>query len=144
MLGGSAEDLGSYRSQFIGLYHGLIGLMLDMGRAEEAFRFLEASRARALLALPAERDLGAGDLPPELLGRRTQAGADYRQAMAELPPPSRGEPAGLLEANHSRILRCRRFLVRPPGYAGTPRFLSADTATATPRSRQSTAPPRRR
>ncbi len=56
-LGGSPEQLGEFRASHLGIYRDLVELLVELGRPEEAFAALESGRARAMLALLAERDL---------------------------------------------------------------------------------------
>ena len=98
-LGGTPEQLGEFRSQYLGIYRDLVDLLLEEGRSEEAFSVLESARARALLALLAERDLVTHDVPPELEQERKLANADHDRAMAalgELSETDEEERAGLI------------------------------------------------
>jgi len=83
-LGGSPERLGDFRAQHLVIYRDLVEFLVDLGRGEEAFGVLEAARARAMLAMLAERDLVARDVPPELERERRVANADHDWTMVAL------------------------------------------------------------
>jgi CHAT domain-containing protein len=88
------------------LYQDLIELLVDLGRAAEAFDVLERSRGRVLLEMLAERDLVlTAGLPPELVRERLQAAQEYDRLGQELQrfDPAR-EPA---EVKRLRSLRER-------------------------------------
>jgi len=83
-LGGTAEQLGEFRARHLEIYRDLVDLLLEEGLPEEAFGVLESARARALLAMLAERDLVTSDVPAELERERRIANADSERALAAL------------------------------------------------------------
>jgi CHAT domain-containing protein/Tfp pilus assembly protein PilF len=76
MLGGISEDRTGYRAQRGAIYADLIEVLVELGRAPEAFHVLERSRARGLLEMMSSRDLAAAERVPEPLeaDRRRVAG----------------------------------------------------------------------
>ncbi|MCG8454928.1 MAG: tetratricopeptide repeat protein, partial [Holophagales bacterium] len=83
-LGGSDEARSGFAAKVAGTYRQAIDLLVEMGKAAEAFRLLERSRARELLALLAGRDLVfSSDLPAELEQRRRVADQAYERAFGE-------------------------------------------------------------
>jgi len=100
-LGGTAEQLVAFRAMYLPIYRDLIDLLLDEDQPEEAFGILERARARALLAMLAERDIVARDMPPELERERRIANADHDRTMAalgRLTAADEGERVRLLAA----------------------------------------------
>jgi CHAT domain-containing protein len=84
-VGGSDAARALFLSQFHGIYQDQIELLVDHGRIADAFRALERSRARSLLALMAERDLVlTDDVPPELESERRRRDADYERVQSQL------------------------------------------------------------
>jgi len=98
-LGGTAEQLGEFRAQHLGIYYELIDLLLEEGLPEEAFGVLESARARSLLALLAERDMVGSDAPVDLERERRLANADHDRTMAAL-----GQLTGADEEERVRLL----------------------------------------
>jgi CHAT domain-containing protein/tetratricopeptide (TPR) repeat protein len=99
-IGGSDEARSLFVSQFYGIYHDQIDLMLTRGRVVEAFHVLEKARARSLVALMAERDLSIEDeLPRDVVQQRQQLDADYERAkegIARLDPEQDAAKVGTL------------------------------------------------
>jgi len=93
-LGSSDTARMFYASRFFGIYHDLVELLVDQGRAAEAYRVHEQSRARALLALLAERDVPLEDeIPPEVEKERRRLDAEYQgvhDALLQLDPVREG------------------------------------------------------
>jgi len=83
-LGGMPEHLSGFRSRCLDAYRELIDLLVEEGSIEEAFAVVEGARARALLAILAERDIVDRDVPPELERERRQANADHDRTVAAL------------------------------------------------------------
>jgi CHAT domain-containing protein/Tfp pilus assembly protein PilF len=84
-LGGRDEAKGHFAAKVAGPYQEVLAFLVERGLREEAFAALERYRARALLALLAERELVfAGDVPEELDRERRQANTEYDRALARL------------------------------------------------------------
>jgi CHAT domain-containing protein/Tfp pilus assembly protein PilF len=87
-LGGSAEVRADFRAHYFEYYRDLEALLLELGRAKEAFEIVERSRARGLLALLAARDLRfARDVPADLESARRAADAEYDRVLRRLGTP---------------------------------------------------------
>jgi CHAT domain-containing protein len=97
VLGGSTEDRSRYRAAFADLHFEMIDLLVELGEGGEAFRVLEAWRARELLAALSQRDTALPELPPELDRRRRIAEARYRRLLGELQEATVAERGALLE-----------------------------------------------
>jgi len=79
-MGSSDTARTFYASQFFGTYHDLVEALVVQGRAAEAYRVHEQSRARALLALLAERDILLEDeIPSEVEKERRRLDAEYQR-----------------------------------------------------------------
>ena len=92
-LGGTDEVRARFAAQYAPYYSETIDLLMEMGLPEEAFHVAERYRARAFLALLAERDLVfAADIPPALDRERRAARAEYDRTLAALAGVS-GEAA---------------------------------------------------
>ena len=76
-LGGRQLTRAEFAAAYQSFYQDIVGLLLELDRPEEAFHFVERSRARTLLAMLAERDLDLGAAIPSDLE------ADRRRTMAE-------------------------------------------------------------
>ena len=76
-LGGRQQARAGFTAEYQSYYQEMIEWLLELGREDEAFHYLERSRARTLLALLGERDL---DLGAEIA---SDLDADRRRAMAE-------------------------------------------------------------
>ena len=84
-LGGSDESRSSFGARYADYYRDYIDVLLVEHRGEEAFKVLERSRARALLAMLAERDLVFPDeVPPALERERKRLNAEYDKTFAHL------------------------------------------------------------
>jgi CHAT domain-containing protein/Tfp pilus assembly protein PilF len=83
---GAADRIRSrFQARYAAIHHDAIDLLVEQGRAAEAFAVLERYRARTLLSLLAERDLVfAADVPAQLDRERRLANADYDRALARL------------------------------------------------------------
>lgn len=142
-LGGSASDLATFRKRFLPMYRELLELLVDLGLPECGVEVFESARARAFLALLAQRELSDRDLSPELAALRRQTNADYRRALDALGEAEdeggRREAAGKLEELRvrqaviaSRILRESPRLAalrwpKPLDLEGTRRLLEPGT-----------------
>jgi CHAT domain-containing protein/Tfp pilus assembly protein PilF len=103
-LGGTDEVKARFGSRYAGFYRRALGLLVERGRAEEAFHVLERYRARALLALMSERDLlFSADLAPELDRERRTANVAYDRALARLADPK----AGTLDERREAVRQAR-------------------------------------
>lgn len=126
-LGGSPDTLAAFREQYLDLYHDYAALLLKLGREAEAFRVLESSRARALLALLAERELVARDVPEALDRERRIMGAEYARAMdrlAQLPEAESSEAARSEVERTLTGLRLQQDDLRARIKAASPRLAS--------------------
>ncbi|MCG8456940.1 MAG: CHAT domain-containing protein [Holophagales bacterium] len=115
-LGGSYDARGSFRAKYRHFYRDAIEVSLELGRPELAFRYLERSRTRGLLAMLAERDLAfaADRLPAELSRRRSQLAKEHDRVLREMarldPETGSGELASLSQ-DLARLRVERRELV---------------------------------
>jgi CHAT domain-containing protein/Tfp pilus assembly protein PilF len=95
---------------YASFYRDAIDLLLAAGRRDEALHVLERSRARALLALIAQRDLVfASDLDPALQKEQKRLDALYDQALDALEAQGsrRERDAGREEAVRARLRELR-------------------------------------
>jgi CHAT domain-containing protein/Flp pilus assembly protein TadD len=84
-LGGSEELRSLFEASHSAYYRDYVDVLIQLGKKEDAFHTLERSRARALLAMLAERDLVfAGDVPAELERENKLTDKAYDRAQAEL------------------------------------------------------------
>ena len=108
-LAASHDTRGDLRATYGHHYRDAIELMIDMGRAEQAFAVLERSRARSFLAMLAERDLAlAADLPVELRARRRTIGERHDRIQSQiwgLDPATDGQA---IEALVGQLVELRR------------------------------------
>ncbi|MEM7353357.1 MAG: CHAT domain-containing tetratricopeptide repeat protein [Acidobacteriota bacterium] len=80
-LGGSDELRSGFAAKHADIYRGAIDLLVATGKQEKAFHWLERYRARELLNLLAERDLGfTADLTPAIESKRRDANRGYNRA----------------------------------------------------------------
>ena len=125
-LGGSIEARELFSAIYADYYRDLLEVLVDLGRSAEAFRVLERSHARLLLAMLAERDLVlASNLPPELEAERASADADYdrtQKELRELPPKEHVRRSRLLE--RLAVLRERRNETVEKIKRASPRYAS--------------------
>jgi CHAT domain-containing protein len=77
LLAGEEETRARLSASFSQIYVDCVAARLEEGRREEAWRMVEAGRARALLDLLATRDREPQDLPPELRAERLAVRRDY-------------------------------------------------------------------
>lgn len=82
MLGGAPETLSVFRTKFLPLYRMLVDLLVEAGCVGDAAEVFEAARARALLALLAERSLVSAEVPRELERERALASAEAERVIA--------------------------------------------------------------
>ncbi len=138
---GSPEVGARQRAKNRALYDDYLQLLLEMDRPQEAFSLLERSRAQALLAMLAERDLVfRSALSPELDLERRRARSDYGEALGRLAAFSdRSSPEEHVEAQRAlRLARDRQQQIRSeirqqaPRLAelSSPRSLTVTEATA--------------
>src|SRR5262249_42063098 len=84
-LGGTEETKGLFAASHADYYRDYADVLIELGRREDAFRIMERSRASALLAMLAERDLTfAADVPPDLERERKLADAAYDKTQEEI------------------------------------------------------------
>jgi CHAT domain-containing protein/Tfp pilus assembly protein PilF len=84
-LGGSAESRESFTAKYAHYYREYAEALLELNRRSDAFRVLERSRARSLLAMLAERDLiFSMDLPEKLERESKLSDADYDRTQDEI------------------------------------------------------------
>jgi CHAT domain-containing protein/Tfp pilus assembly protein PilF len=125
-LGGSTEARELFSAIYADYYRDLLEVLVDLGRPAEAFRVLERSHARLLLAMLAERDLVlASHLPPELEAERASADADYdrtQRELRELPPKEHARRAQLLD--RLSVLRAKRSETVEKIKRASPRYAS--------------------
>jgi CHAT domain-containing protein len=108
-FGGIESDRTVFRSRYMGIYRELVGLLVQLGKFEEAFDLLERSRARGMLALLAERDLiFRADLPAELDRRRRLLAAEYDRKQEQLSALSVATEGEQIESLHVELQRLRR------------------------------------
>jgi CHAT domain-containing protein/Tfp pilus assembly protein PilF len=120
-LGGTDEVRAGFGARYAGYYREALDLLMERGRAEEAFHVLERYRARGLLALLAERDLVfSADVTEELDRERRLANAEYDRALAALADPKAGSDEEKREA--LRLARVRRTVVQSRIRAASPRL----------------------
>jgi len=107
-LGGSHEARTRSSALALATYRDYVDLLLEKGLAEEAFHTLERSRARAFLAVLAERDLVLLDgLPPEQERERRRLEAEYDQLQETIAEPGAGRDPAALEAALARLGEAR-------------------------------------
>lgn len=110
-LGGSLEIEGQFRARQGDVYRDALRIELELNRPQEAFRLLERFRARAFLALLAERDLTfAEDLTPELDRKRRRLAVLYDRnqlRLAELDPEKEGKTIEALQREQAELRRRR-------------------------------------
>jgi CHAT domain-containing protein/Tfp pilus assembly protein PilF len=112
---GSPEVGAAERARHGALYDEYLDLLIEHGLADRAFQLLERSRARALLALLAERDLVYRSALPDPLDReRRAARAAHAQALEELSTLSSQSPPEVVAAatRQLRLARERQQQVR--------------------------------
>ncbi|HYG64486.1 MAG TPA: CHAT domain-containing protein [Thermoanaerobaculia bacterium] len=128
-LGGTEEIRSAWRGKHGGLYHDLLELLLEQGRADEAFQLSERYRARRLLALLAERDLlWREDLPAGLARERSRLAVEHdriQAALAQLDAGAADARAQVeLLGRQLRELRNRRAELADAILAASPRLAS--------------------
>jgi len=82
-LGGSRETREEYGAHYRHFYRRWIELLLRQGKAAQAFYVFERSRARSLLTMLRERDLGFVDAP-EIEFERQRLAREYDRVQGEL------------------------------------------------------------
>jgi CHAT domain-containing protein len=120
-VGGSDEARSRFDAGYADYYRAAVRLLVRLERRAEAFQVLERYRARAFLALLAERDLVfAADVPPELDRERRVANAAYDEELARLA-------ASRTDASRQRrealaAIRARQAAIRERIRASSPRL----------------------
>ena len=120
-LGGSDDAKTRFAAQQAGHYRSLIDLLMDAGQPGDAFHVLERYRARALLAMLAERDLVfSADVPPSLDRERRMLDIEYDRALAAL---SAAKPADTTSKREELLrIRSRQGEVQDRIRAASPRL----------------------
>lgn len=119
-VGGAQDRRAGFAAQYRHVFQALMELLVEAGRAEEAYGVLERSRAKALLAMLAERDLAfEADLPPELDRERRTAEEALAAAQAALDSEGGSDKARarLLEARRRREAVAEKVRAANPGLA---------------------------
>ena len=139
LLGGSQRARASFEQRYGHIYKDYLRLLLETGRDAAAFDLLERYRARALLALTAERRLDLGHrLPGDLAERLERANWHYEQAqllLAESTAPSAEDVREIARLRSEREELVARAREQYPAEAAAvpPRPLSlAEAAAALP------------
>ena len=131
----SEEARSLLHSRNYGIYHDRAELLVKRGRIDEAFGVLELSRARAFLALVAERDLILDDeIPVELERQRRGVEAEYQRAYKSWLESSEGKDAAKKDSLSVRLtdLRRRQIEIADKIRAASPRL--AEVRYPEPRS----------
>ena len=126
-LGGSQETQSGFRAQFANYYSDYIDLLIELDQSADAFRILERSRARTMLAMLAERDLTlAIDLPADLARERTLLNGDYDRTQAAIARLHPAKDAAEIDRQVSRLreLRDKREQIARTIRTTSPRFAS--------------------
>ncbi|HEY2737926.1 MAG TPA: CHAT domain-containing protein, partial [Thermoanaerobaculia bacterium] len=87
-LGGSLETKGRFRGQRGDVYRDALRLQVELGHPREAFHLLERFRARAFLALLAERDFTRSAGETRRAALRDPSALTFEQVRAALDPGS--------------------------------------------------------
>lgn len=139
-LGGSAVARAGFGARHRATYRRAIDLHLAMGRQRGAFQLLERSRAQALLAMLAQRDLLAPDVPTELEMERRRAGAEYERTLTQLAQAPEADQHAVdrlltqlndLRAEREAIAERIRLVAPRTGALRHPRALDVSAARAT-------------
>lgn len=120
---GGAEDVrAGFAAKYTAFYQDLLEVLFERGDQAAAFHVLERARARLLLALMAERELIAPDLPAGLDRERRATQRAYEIAQAELA--SLGLDSERVDALQARLreLRDRRAEIGEQVRRLSPRF----------------------
>lgn len=120
-LGGPDDVQARFGAEHAAYYRQTVELLLELGRAEEAFQVVERSRARGLLALLAERDLVfSADVSAELERERHALNAEYDRTFSRLARARENE-APTLRATLS-ALRRQQVVLQDRIRAASPRL----------------------
>lgn len=126
-LGGSEDARSGWAAKYAEMYHSAIETALDLGRNDEAFHVLERARARAILAMLAERDLRLDkEIPPALARKLKETNAEYDRTQARLAGLVPNEEGGLVGqlSEKLRALARRRAELGEEIRAVSPRLAS--------------------
>jgi CHAT domain-containing protein/Tfp pilus assembly protein PilF len=123
------EGLGreSFEAKFGVIYRDAVELLAEQGRNAEAFEVLERSRARALLATLAERDLVlAGELAPDLARERGEIDAEHSRVERQIGRLSLERDARQVDELNAKLeaLRDRREALVASVRRSSPRLAS--------------------
>jgi CHAT domain-containing protein/Tfp pilus assembly protein PilF len=112
-LGGSQDVQSGFGASFTPYYRDLIEQLIDLGRPADAFATLERSRARALLAMMAQRDLVLGDVEAELARARKTNRAEADRIYAKLSALNAKKDAAEIQTlvGRLRVLRDERHAI---------------------------------
>jgi CHAT domain-containing protein/tetratricopeptide (TPR) repeat protein len=106
MFGGPAEARAYFEATAVPYYEACLSALLARGHRSEAFAVLERGRARAFLALLAERELRPAELPPDLAAERWQLGAAYdrlQETLHRLSPERNAAEVERLQAELTQL-----------------------------------------
>jgi CHAT domain-containing protein/Tfp pilus assembly protein PilF len=130
-VGGSFETQADFRSALATYYAEHAASLIEAGRHGEAFHVSERARARAFMALLAERDLTfSADVPAPLDSRKRALTRDYERAQAELSSLSPIRDAEKIEEPSRRLREVRLELAAANAEIArsVPRLASVHTA----------------
>jgi CHAT domain-containing protein len=124
-LGGTEEARSAFAGRHAELFRDAVDLLVELGRAGDAFATLERSRARRLLEQLAERDIGfRAELPAGLDRERRAVDAAYDRVQADVASLSAAADAARIEALLARMgeLRAERARLAARVRAASPRL----------------------
>ncbi len=122
-LGTSPEVRARFRARHQAIFRDLEELLVEMGRADEAFGAMESSRSRALLALLKARDLEFAAVPEPLERERRLADAEYDGALVRLgSTPSADSPQRARVLQELEVARRRQDEARARIRVAAPRL----------------------
>ena len=126
-LGGTADTKAAFRAGYDRMYRDLIEVLLELKKSGDALQILERSRAHALLAMLAERDLVfSADVPPELEEERRRTNFEYDAVQRDLSALNPASDAAKIETlqQKARELTAARQRLRDRVAASSPRLAS--------------------
>jgi CHAT domain-containing protein/Tfp pilus assembly protein PilF len=126
-MGGTEATRTSFQAKYSGYYHECLRALVQADRPQDAVRVLERSRARALLALLAEREVSfATDLTPELARERQQLASEYDRLQGALTRLNPGKDEAEIQKllDQQRALRLKQEDMAERIRKASPRFAS--------------------